>query len=88
MTQILAKKQPKTINTHKQKTKHRRQSTKPLRKNTKESKTAKKNASRGRQANRNLQTSRRGGNEQVCGESTIMQTPKTLQNLVQAGKYA
>ena len=31
---------------------------------------------------------KKGGNEQVCGGNTIMQTPKTLQNLVQAGKYA
>ena len=87
MTQILAKKQPKTINTHKQKTKHRIQSTEPLRKNTKEAKTAKKHTTRRRQADTNLQTSTRGGNEQVCGSNTIMQTAKTLQNLVQAGEY-
>ena len=36
------KKQPKTISTHKQKTKHRRQTTKPPRRNAKETKMAKK----------------------------------------------
>ena len=67
VTRILAKKQTKTISTHKQKTKRRSQTTKPFRKNTKEAKTAKKHASRGRQADRNLQTSRSGGNDRVCG---------------------